>query len=175
MPIGINVGEILEGAGKALDGLFTSGEERLKARAILLEAQNKLSIHALDHEKDVILAQRDIIVSEAKSQSWLARNIRPLSLLTFLVVFANNYIIYPYLRLFWTEAPVLTLPELFWTAFMLMIGGYVGSRGAEKIVGKIKETGSEDISTAKEMRAKRKLLKAQAKAAAAGVLANGTT
>ena len=171
---GLNIGSIIGKAGEALDGLFTSTEERLKAKAILLKAQNDLSVHALAYEKDVIFAQRDIIVAEAKSQSPLARNIRPLSLLTFLIVFGNNYILYPYLRLFWPDMPELPLPTQFWTAFMVMIGGYVASRGAEKIVGKIKETGSEDLMTAKEMRAKRKLLKAQAAAAAAGVMANGT-
>ncbi len=74
----------------------------------------------------------NIIEAEAKSSHWLTANWRPLTMLTFVVIVANNYILYPYLALFWPDAPVLEIPPDMWDLLKIGLGGYVVGRSVEK-------------------------------------------
>ncbi len=60
------------------------------------------------------------IRTEIQSDSWLAKNWRPLLMLLFGIIIANNYIIYPYLSLFFDKAPILKIPPDMWQ--LLKIG-----------------------------------------------------
>ena len=53
---------------------------------------------------------------------------------TFVFIIANNYILYPYLSLFFTEAPVLAIPPDMWDLLKIGLGGYVVGRSGEKMV-----------------------------------------
>jgi len=77
-------------------------------------------------------AARDVIVAEAKSEHPLTAQWRPITMLTFTAIVANNYILYPYLSLFWPEAPVLELPQQMWQLLTVGVGGYIGGRSLEK-------------------------------------------
>lgn len=79
-----------------------------------------------------------IIRAEANSQSWLTRNWRPITMMVFVVIIANNYILYPYLSLFFREAPMLEIPPDMWDLLKLGIGGYIAGRSIEGAVGKWK-------------------------------------
>ena len=68
-------------------------EDKDKANELETKIKNKL----LSLEQEVITAQRDVIVAEAKSQSFIARNWRPIMMLTFVGIIANNYILFPYI------------------------------------------------------------------------------
>ena len=59
-------------------------------------------------------------------------------MLTFVAIIANNYILYPYLSLFWGEAPVLEIPPDMWGLLKIGLGGYVVGRSAEKVAKVIK-------------------------------------
>ena len=74
-----------------------------------------------------------IIQAEANSEHWLTANWRPLTMLTFVVIIANNYILYPYLSLFWIDAPNLELPPDMWALLKIGLGGYTVGRSGEKI------------------------------------------
>ncbi len=71
---------------KSLDGLFTSDEDRLKLQTIMqkavLDAQSKAKEQELNMEKE--LTKR--LESDMKSDSWLAKNVRPGSLVFLLIV-----------------------------------------------------------------------------------------
>ncbi len=54
-------------------------------------------------------------------------------MLTFVAIIANNYILYPYLALFWSDAPVLEIPPDMWGLLKIGLGGYVVGRSGEKI------------------------------------------
>lgn len=77
---------------------------------------------------------KEVIVAEANSDSWIAKNWRPLTMLVFTAIVANNYILYPYLSLFWSDAPVLELPPFLWETIKIGLGGYVVGRSGEKMV-----------------------------------------
>ena len=78
-------------------------------------------------------------MAEAKGESWLQRNWRPILMLTIVAIVANNYLIYPYLSLFTEKAMVLELPERLWNLMTLGVGGYIAGRSAEKIIDRWKK------------------------------------
>ena len=71
-------------------------EDKDKANELETAIKNKL----VSLEQEVVKAQRDIIVAEASSQSFIASNWRPIMMLTFVFIIANNYILFPYVQLF---------------------------------------------------------------------------
>ena len=87
----------------------------------------------LEHEVQFVSYQRDIITAEAKSQSSLARNWRPITMLVFVAIIFNNYLIYPYIDLFFPgKAVQLPIPSDLWDLLKLGIGGYIAGRSVEK-------------------------------------------
>jgi hypothetical protein len=77
--------------------------------------------------------QADIIIAEAQSEHKLTAQWRPITMLVFVIIIANNYLVYPYLSLFWIEAPLLELPPDLWQLLKIGLGGYVVGRSGEKI------------------------------------------
>lgn len=75
-----------------------------------------------------------IITAEAQGQSVLQRTWRPALMVLFGIIIANNYIIYPYLRIFFPEAPVMDIPPDMWTLLHIGIGGYIFSRTGEQML-----------------------------------------
>ena len=105
-------------------------EDKDKAHELETAIKNKL----VSLEQEVVKAQRDIIVAEANSQSFIARNWRPIMMLTFVFIIANNYILFPYVQLFGGTALELEIPEAMWGLLKLGVGGYVVGRSGEKMV-----------------------------------------
>ena len=116
---------ILEGLGSLfglIDDVHTSDEERLRLKKELLEVQASLMQEALALEKASLAATSAVVQAEVTSSSWLAQNWRPITALTFAGVVVYAFI-------FGRE-----IPQPMWTLLQIMIGGYVASRGAEKII-----------------------------------------
>ena len=87
----------------------------------------------LKHEIQFVSYQRDIITAEAKSQSSLARNWRPITMLTFVAIILNNFLVFPYIDLFFPgKAVQLPIPPDMWNLLKLGITGYILGRSAEK-------------------------------------------
>lgn len=110
-----------------LEKLFPDPQKRL-------EAEIKLQEMVQAGEMKYLEAASNVLMSEAKSESWIAANWRPLTMLMFAFIIANNYIFYPYASLFWTNAPVLPTPPELWTLIKIGLGGYMPLRSVEKIV-----------------------------------------
>ena len=105
-------------------------EDKDKANELETAIKNKL----VNLEQEVVKAQRDIIVAEANTQSFIARNWRPIMMLTFVFIIANNYILFPYVQLFGGTALELKIPEAMWGLLKIGVGGYVVGRSGEKMV-----------------------------------------
>ncbi len=86
----------------------------------------------IEQEKEYVMAGRDVVVAEAKGESWLQRNWRPISMLVFVAVIANNYLIAPYVQAFGGVAVVLEIPPGMWSLLTMGLGGYVVGRTIEK-------------------------------------------
>ena len=112
-----------------IDSLHTSEEERLKIKAGLFEAQSQLAGKLADYESQLLASKADLIRAEAQGASWLQRNWRPVSMLTFLALVVLDSFGLLAFRLA-AEA---------WTLLQIGLGGYVIGRTAEKVIPKVTE------------------------------------
>jgi len=117
-----------------VDELHTSTEEKGMMRAVLFEAQAGIVENVLDYEAKIIENKASIILAEAQGESYLQKNWRPILMLVIVAIVANNYLLYPYLSLFFDAAPILDLPDKLWSLMQIGVGGYIVGRSGEKIV-----------------------------------------
>lgn len=114
-------------------------------KAAEIKAQMQTEMFRADSE--FYKAAGGIVKAEAAGESWLQRNWRPLTMLAFVTIIVNNYIIAPYVAFFGTlfgadiSLPILEIPAGMWGLLQIGIGGYVASRGVEKTVEKIQTGG----------------------------------
>jgi len=121
------IGQIFKPAMEMIDNVHTSEEEKLTKKAQLLELQTTFLGEALEYETEQLKSKTAIILAEANSQSILARNWRPITMLTFLaLVCADSF--------GWLANP---LADQAWTLLQIGLGGYVVGRSAEKVTGGI--------------------------------------
>ena len=109
-------------------------EQKAQLEAGEQKFKESLTTSLIDYSKTILEQQASIVKAEAQSGSWLTRNWRPITMLTFVVIIANNYILYPYLSLFWDKAPALPIPADMWSLLKIGLGGYVVGRSVEKAV-----------------------------------------
>ena len=117
-------GGVVKEVGKVIDGLFTSDEERLKAKN---EVFKVLQEQQLELQK----LQTEIVLAEANG-NWLQRSWRPILMLAFGFIVIYVKFVAPLFSL-----PIPPLENEFWNLLQLGIGGYVVGRSAEKIAGNI--------------------------------------
>jgi hypothetical protein len=117
------ISSIFEPAVKLVDELHTSDEEKLQMQRQIKQVENQLLAKVIDYESQLLSSKDKIITAEATGQSWLQRNWRPITMLTFLVLVV--------LDSFGVLANPLA-PEA-WTLLQIGLGGYVVGRSAEKI------------------------------------------
>ena len=115
---------IFQPAVDLIDELHTSEEEKLEMRGMLRKVENDLSGKVLEYESKLMQAQSDIIQAEAGGQSWLQRNWRPITMLTFLILVVCDSF----------DLLAFRLADQAWTLLQIGLGGYVIGRSAEKIV-----------------------------------------
>jgi len=132
--------KLVDSVGSALDNLITSDEERLKAKneleSIVNDFQVKMMAATADYDKEVTTRH----ANDMKSDSWLSKNIRPLTLaITMFAVYVLMYLTVFYAL---TELQVRVLEgwiPMVVGLFGTMVVFYFGSRGMEKInIGKQK-------------------------------------
>ena len=118
-----------------IGGLFTGIREAVTGEKIA-DPNLKLALlkEIQDAESKMMEAQAKTIVAEASSEHWLVAAWRPITMLVFVAIIANNYILVPYFNLFGVPVVSLDIPPPMWTLLQLGIGGYIASRGAEKMV-----------------------------------------
>lgn len=113
-------GDVIKAVGGVIDNLFTTDEERIRA---------KNEVFKILKEKELQLQemQKDIIVAEARG-NWLQRSWRPIVMLGFAFIVMYNKFIAPAFGL-----PNAELENEFWNLLQLGVGGYVIGRTVEKI------------------------------------------
>ncbi len=144
MPLPALLGLIAPLAGKLFGGVAQKAcdivSERVEDKDLAnrINAELTQSIINTDISKFVtqIEAQKSVLIAEIQGDSWMQRNWRPLTMLIFVAIVANNYIIFPYLSLFEATAGATTkleLPQFMWDCIKLGLSGYIVGRSAEKI------------------------------------------
>lgn len=122
------VDKIVDSVGNGLDKLFTSDAEKLILRNELekIKYQNKIELLQKANEYDQEISKRH--QADMTSDSWLSKNIRPLTLIFILVMYSLLSISSGF-AFNVTSAYV----ELLGQWGMLIMSFYFGSRGFEKI------------------------------------------
>ena len=113
--------------GKTLiERWFPNKDEQDKRKADLM------TLYA-NGDLQMMLKRFDVIIAEAQSSNRLTSSWRPITMLTFVAIIANNYILAPYLHAMgFDSVPMLELPPDMWDLLRLGIGGYVIGRSVEK-------------------------------------------
>ena len=115
--------KLIESVGGVLDNLSTSKEEKLEAKRKMKEL---MANYQMEMEKQVS-ARWD---ADMKSDSWLSKNVRPMTLIfvlvcTMLLIFIDAGAINFVVEEKWTDLFQLTL--------ITIIGAYFGGRSVEKL------------------------------------------
>ena len=117
-------GGLVKEVGNVIDKLFTSEEERLKAK-------NEIFKVLQEQQLELQKLQTEIIVTEANG-NWLQRSWRPILMLAFGFIVIYVKFIAPLFSL-----PIPPLENEFWDLLQLGIGGYVVGRSVEKVAKNI--------------------------------------
>lgn len=125
------IASIFKPATELIDNLHTSEEEKIRAKTDLFAIQAELFGKAQEYETTLLNAKRDIITAEANSQSWIARNWRPITMLA---------LVASVLAYWFGLTPDDLSPEAVDKMFTLVqigLGGYVVGRSGEKIAASV--------------------------------------
>lgn len=127
------IGKIIE---KGLDVVDSFVEDKDEANKLKSALQQRMLVQNHDENIKMIEAQMEIVLAETRGH-WLQRNWRPLLMLVVIGILANNYVIAPYITLFFPgKSIILELPGGLWALLNVGVGGYVAGRSAEKIFKK---------------------------------------
>ena len=119
---GGGAGKLVESIGGVVDSLSTSKEEKLEAKRKMKEL---MANYQMEMEKQVSARWN----ADMKSDSWLSKNVRPMTLIfvlvcTMLLIFIDAGAINFVVEEKWTDLLQLTL--------ITIIGAYFGGRSVEK-------------------------------------------
>lgn len=114
---------------KGIIGQFVADpQQKAQVELQLVQAQAELEKVALIAEQQLADAQSKVVIAEAQSDSWMAKNWRPITMLCFTGIVVWNYVLVPVV----SATPVL-IPADMWGLLKLGIGGYIGARTLEKV------------------------------------------
>ncbi len=116
------ISALIDPATRLLDELLTSEEEKLQAKAVLLQIQTGFVSKIIDYESKLLDAQSSIIVAEVKSDSWLTKSWRPIVMISFAMIVVYSFVVGQ------------EIPQPMWITINIGLGGYIGSRGLEKTI-----------------------------------------
>lgn len=122
-------------ASTILPGIFTTVDKAIPDKDLAAKLKGDIQLAVLNTDADALKEQAGIVTAEAQGESWLQRNWRPLTMLVFVFVVFNNYILAPYLALFnagWSLK--LDTPPDLWALIKIGMGGYIVGRSGEKIM-----------------------------------------
>ncbi len=127
------ISNIFAPAAKLIDDVSTSDEERLTLRNELAKIENGATLKLIEYESKLLTARSNVIMAETGSDSWLAKNWRPITMLVFVGITVSYWFGY---------SPENATPADIENIFMLIklgLTGYVVGRSAEKVVSVIKK------------------------------------
>lgn len=131
------VGGLIGEARQLVDEVVTTEEEKRELDLKLIALEMKFAEKALEARNVMLQEQASIIRTEAASQSWLPRNVRPLIMLCMAWIVMWNYVVAGMLAAVGWNVPLVqgaVLPEGVWDTIQLGFAGYIGARTIEKVV-----------------------------------------
>lgn len=127
------IGGLLGGVKDIIGMFHTDPALQLAATQKLAELESSFREKQLAAESEFTTQQANVVIAEAKSDSWLAKNWRPVTMLTFVFIIVWNYIVVGTVGAFYTQVHTIPIPVDMWDLLKLGIGGYIGARTVEKV------------------------------------------
>lgn len=109
-----------------LDKVIPDPKQQADAKAEMMSIMAKA-------QADEMKAKSQVVIAEAKGESWMQRNWRPVLMFTFIALIINNFILVPYMAALGVPMTPLALPTEMWTLLTIGVGGYIAGRSGEKI------------------------------------------
>ena len=133
------VKEIFKPAADLIDELHTSGEEegniKIKLEALrneLAKIEQAVTLKTIEYEGKLLDIKSKIINAEVQSDSWLAKNWRPMTMLTFVGIVVMYWFGYQPENM--SQARIADVFSL----IKIGLGGYIVGRSGEKITKLLK-------------------------------------
>lgn len=123
------VGGLFKPATELIKQFKISPAEAKEFEVKLVEIKNNMSLKLLDYESQLLKSKASIITAEAQGQSWMQRNWRPVTMITFLALVVFD-------SFGWLANP---LADDAWDLLKIGLGGYVVGRSAEKIAPQLRK------------------------------------
>ena len=128
------IGSLIGGFGTLAKDLRTA----IKGYELTPDQQAEIEGKLAELEGKATDAKSAIIVAEAKG-NWLQKSWRPLLMVLFGIIIANNFIIHPYMLALTGKSVMLPIPPDMWSLLKIGVGGYIVGRSVEKGVKTWKE------------------------------------
>lgn len=121
------IGPITNLLSGVLDKIFPDPIKKAEVQAQMMTELLKADIQTFEAQLKPLLAELQ--------GNWLQKSWRPILMLSIVAIVANNYIVFPYINLFFPgKSLLLELPDRLWSLLQIGVGGYIVGRSAEKIV-----------------------------------------
>jgi hypothetical protein len=117
-----------------LPGIFKEVDKAIPDQDLGAKLKASIQTAVLSADAQALQEQAGIVTAEAKGESWLQRNWRPLTMMVFVAIVVNNYIVAPYAQAIFDCSVSLPTPPDLWALIKIGLGGYVVGRSAEKCV-----------------------------------------
>lgn len=117
---------VLEIGNTIIERLIPDPTEKAKAQLALMQL-------AQEGQLKELTAAMEVVVAEAKSEHFIVAAWRPILALVLTFIVLNNFVIFPYLQLLFNTGVMLDLNPEIWALLRLCLGGYIASRGIEKV------------------------------------------
>lgn len=112
-----------------VERLFPDKEKQAQANIEMQKVLAAAQAQSDAAEASKIESQSKVIVAEANSQSYAARNWRPHLMYCLMLTYPMNWVLFPLLRAFGIDIPVIPIPSEYWTVLSIGLGGYIGVDG----------------------------------------------
>ncbi len=116
-----------------IERIFPDKAKQDEAKLELAKVANEALTIQMKAQSDMMASQSAVVVAEASSESWMARNWRPMLMWMFMALIFNQYFINPIVAAFGFPLIFPPIPEHGWTMLDIGMGGYIVGRSAEKI------------------------------------------
>ncbi len=125
--LGAGAAKTVDAIGNAIDKIDRSDEKlelQLKYKQLITEIESTY----VNYETKLLESQQQVVLSEAKGESWMQRNWRPILMFVCMFIVFNNYVLVPYFKL-----PTAILDKNIWDLIQMGVTGYVAGRSLENI------------------------------------------
>lgn len=122
-PILDAIGGVFKPISDVIDHMTVSGDQKVALQQTVLQGQITAAAQIQQYQQQLLDAQTKIVLAEAQGGSWLQRNWRPMTMITFLVlVVCDSFGLLKF-----------RLADQAWSLLQLGLGGYVVGRSVEKV------------------------------------------